>query len=1018
MTRKPGRTDAADAEAAQPGSVAAGSGQSDAWGSPATSKSDGEDPFSAAEAVRYERGLELGRGGMGRVVAARDRRLGRQVAIKEVRPGVNQRTAAAQLVAEAQLAAGLDHPSILAIHDAGRDARGQPFYAMRLVRGQTMSQAASALPTHAERLKLMRPLLAACHAVAHAHERKIIHRDLKPDNLLVGPHGETQVADWGLACTVAQAAAGGVVGTAGFMAPEVAAEQPASPRSDVYSLGATLVHVLHAAEVGADLRRLAATLPPELRAIAERCLDPDPLRRYPDAEALAEDLAAWLDGRRVAAHRYSTKQLLGRFWRAFRVSLIVGAIGLLVVSAVTWQGYRRTVDQRDRAIAAEKRALHAQSQSEKHLAAAYVQAAESAESSGAHAEAETLAAAAAALSASPAARGILARVKDGPEVALALDVALPVCRQLRLSPDGSWLLCIRDDEAQLLRGDSGKLHWRRRGEFFDGAISSHSSRVFLSNRQYEGLLLELKTGEPAASGITLSTLLNPIAQRDTAWVGLYANTQAELIDANSGMTHVFTGACTEIDKIAAIAFAPEPGALLVACDSGRLSRAAVGRGVEALGTPVSLSSPGGASAIAGVSDGTTLLGTLDGRLWAADRELPLWSGEAHRLHPSVQRLYSGPEEAVAAVVAGRGPIVWPQLAGEPVRLPVQDRRAVAFIDARTVAVAGERLRRYTLRPAAHPAHFAASAGISQAAVSPDGSLLAAAGGDGTITVWNSVSGEVALHRKVTSGVVTTTAFSPDGRRLAIGMSAAPGFMLLQVGSWESLPVANESRIKRLGYFASGLLWRSTYEQGFDLVDAQGVRRASANKLCITGSGTRAVASNDSRTALVFCNHYGDVVLIDQDDPQHGELLLRASWAAAVALSADRRTVAIAEATRVRLLDVASRQFVRDIVDPGQHIIRVAFSPDDRLLFAGELDGTVRVWRVADGVELALLRGHRQRVSDILFAPGRLGMLSVSWDSTIARWNQDLLTAPADTLPRFIAARWGMPLEEALLAPIR
>jgi len=160
------------------GSVAAGLGHSDAWGRLDASADEAADPLSIPESVRYERALELGRGGMGRVVSARDRRLGRQVALKEVRPGVNQHLAAAQLTAEAQLAAGLDHPGIVAIHDAGRDARGQPWYAMRLVRGRTLTQAALALPTLTERLRLMQPLLAVCHAVAHAHERGIIHRAL------------------------------------------------------------------------------------------------------------------------------------------------------------------------------------------------------------------------------------------------------------------------------------------------------------------------------------------------------------------------------------------------------------------------------------------------------------------------------------------------------------------------------------------------------------------------------------------------------------------------------------------------------------------------------------------------------------------------------------------------------------------------------------------------------------------------------------------------------------------------
>lgn len=1011
-----GETGEPSAGSDQPGSVAADASQGDMWEQCATHDRDQDEPLSIAEGVRYERGLELGRGGMGRVVAARDLRLGRQVALKEVRPGINQRTAAAQLIAEAQLAAGLDHPGIVAIHDAGRDAQGQPFYTMRLVRGRTLHQAARLVPTQTERLRLMQPLLAACHAVAHAHTRSIVHRDIKPDNLLVGPHGETQVADWGLACTLAQAAVGGVVGTVGFMAPEVAAGQPASPRSDVYSLGATLVAVLHAADPGADLTRLAATLPPELRAIAERCLDPDPLCRYPDAERLAEDVSAWLDGRRVTAHSYSAVQLLGRLWRTFRIPIAVGVVGLLLITVVTWQGYRRTVRQRDRAIAAERLARGAQSQSEKNLAAAYGQAAESMEATGAHPEAETMAAAAVALSPAPASRGILARVTEGPELALTLDVPLPSCRQLRFSPEGKWLLCIKDDEALLWRGDDGQLQWRRPGTFVDGAISSSAGRVLLTDPDYLGLSLDLTTGATVTSGLPLCRRLDPVVQRDTKWIALFGVTHVDLLDMATNTIHHVDAVCSPTDRIAAAAFATAPATLLIACDSGRLYRAAVGRAAESLASAVTLSSPGGASALAVTSDGKVLLGTRDGRLWVDGREHPGWSGGIHRLQPSVQSLWTGPDGSVAVVGEGLGPMVWSQLAQKPVRLPLQDRRAVAFIDAHTVAVAGERLRHYTMRPLAHPARWVARAGLSQLSVSPDGSLLAAGGGDGTVTVWHSTSQEVVLQRKLTAGVVLSVAFSPDGQRLAVGMGAEPGFVVLQVGSWESLPAAKPVPIKRLGYFANGLLWRSTYAEGVDLVDAQGIHQALRSELLAGGPGPAAV--NAPQTTLVSCNQWGDIVLIDQRDPQHLELLVRAPGIAALALSSDRRTVAVAEASRVRLLDVASRRFTAEIADPGQHITHVEFSPDDRLLLAGELDRSVRVWLLANSVELAVLRGHGQRVSDIAFGPGTLGLLSASWDGTIVRWDLGRLVAPADTLTGVIAARWGIQVDEALRSPIR
>lgn len=1019
-------------EAGPVGSVAAGGdlsigqnmGQSDAWGQPGARRDSVEDPLSIAESVRYERGLELGRGGMGRVVAARDRRLGRQVALKEVRPGVNHQVAAAQLMAEAQLAAGLDHPGILAIHDAGRDARGQPWYAMRLVRGRTLAQAARALPTLTARLRLMQPLLAVCHAVAHAHERQIVHRDLKPDNLLVGPHGETQVADWGLACTLTQATAGGVVGTMGFMAPEVAEGQPASPRSDVYSLGATLVAVLHATDAGSDVTRLIPTLPPELGAIAERCLVHDPLRRYPDAAALAEDLSAWIEGRRVAAHNYSALQLLGRLLRAFRVPLIVAAVALFLVAGVAWQGYRRTVNQRDRALLAEQLARIAQSQAEKaqrigqkNLAAAYVQAAESAEASGAHPEAETLAAAAVALDESvPAARGILARRSEGPELTMLSDFALPPCRRLRLAPDARWLLCIQDDEVLLFSGDDGTLRWRKPSKFVDGAVSSDAGRVFLTKRDYRGTILDLAAGSTVKSDFVIHGWHAPLAQRGTTWVASWNFGLIQFMDLATDAVAIVKAACSDKDKMLAAAFTAEPATVLSACRSGRLIRTGAGSKPIELGAAVPQSSRYEPNALAVTSAGPILLGALDGRLWADGRELPAWSGGVHRMQPSVQSLSVGPEGTVAALGEGLGPAVWSRWGGKPVRLPMRDRQAVAFVDARTVVVAGERLRRFRLREPTHPARFVASSGLSQIAVSRDGRFVAAGGGDGTVTVWHSGSGAVAMQRKLTSGVVMSVAFSPDGTRLAAGLSSEPGFALLHVDSWQSLPASHPRSIKRLGYFANGVMWRSLYEHGFDTVDPQGVTRSLNCHWSQCSQGKAAM--NEAQTAMVHVWVTGEVNLLRQEDPLHFEFLLKAPWVSALALSSDRRTVALAEESRVRLLDVESRRFVRDIADPGQNILHVAFSPDDRLLFTGELDRTVRVWRVADGAEVAVLRGHSQRVAQVAFGPGSLGLLTVSWDGTVQRWDLDRLIAPQNSLPPLVAAQWGLPVEEALRASVR
>src|SRR5215470_4880409 len=148
----------------------------------------------------YEVRGEIARGGLGRILEARDQRLDRPVAIKELlAEHLATGGLAGRFAREALLTARLQHPAIVPVYEAGLWPDGAPFYTMKLVEGESLEAAVRARPTLEERLGLLPHVIDVANALAYAHGRRIIHRDLKPANVLVGAFGETVVIDWGLA---------------------------------------------------------------------------------------------------------------------------------------------------------------------------------------------------------------------------------------------------------------------------------------------------------------------------------------------------------------------------------------------------------------------------------------------------------------------------------------------------------------------------------------------------------------------------------------------------------------------------------------------------------------------------------------------------------------------------------------------------------------------------------------------------------------------------------------------------
>ena len=319
----------------------------------------------------YELLEEIARGGMGVVWKARQISLNRTVAVKMLLAGKFSSPEFVQRFrAEAEAAANLQHPNIVAIHEVG-DHEGHQYFSMEYVEGKNLAELARERPLPARRAAAYLKVVA--EAVHYAHQRGVLHRDLKPSNILIDDQDQPHVTDFGLAKRFSNSKletenseltlTGQVLGTPGFISPEQAGGKrgAVSPASDVYSLGAVLYFLLTerapvaAASLEETLRQihemepvsprlLNPALPRDLETICLKSLSKEPARRYASAQALAEDLERFLSGDTIVARPARAPE---RFWRWCRrkpalatlmlALLLVGTAGL---AGILWQWRR------------------------------------------------------------------------------------------------------------------------------------------------------------------------------------------------------------------------------------------------------------------------------------------------------------------------------------------------------------------------------------------------------------------------------------------------------------------------------------------------------------------------------------------------------------------------------------------------------------------------------------------------------------------------------------------------------
>jgi WD40 repeat protein len=859
----------------------------------------------------YELLEEIGRGGMGVVYKARQRRLGRLVAVKMILAG--QFAAPAEVRRfrlEAENTAQLDHPHIVPILEVG-EHDGLPFFSTRLIEGGNLAQHREEIGRDPRRAAGL--LAAVAEAVHYAHRHGILHRDLKPANILLGADGQPHLTDFGLAKRVAGPGqepgrgtlteSGAIVGTPGYLAPEqVRGESKRlTTAADIYSLGAILYDLLTGrAPFQADTpleallkvetaepvppSRLRPGLPRDLETICLRCLQKEPGRRYASAAELAEDLRRFLAGEPIQARPIRAWERVVKWARRRPTAAALVAVSclasLLLVAGLA-AGLVVIADKQGQTEEALRREKEAREDLEQTSYLNGIASADHEISVGNWARAQEL------LDQCPEKLcgwewHYLKRLRLTPPIE-----PLPVGERISMS-GGGFDLAFHPDGRLLAIPSSG-----HRIQVWDASsgrnvltISGHTSRVLSIAFSPDGRRLA-STSEDRTVKV---------------WDLTAGPAGGELREA------VFTGRHDE--RVIGVAFSPDGWRLASA--SGETDRRGEVKVWDVASGKMLYHFPGQAVPNAVVP----LALSPDGRRLASgsvDNTVKVWD------------LTTGQE--VHTLCGHREPILNVLFTPDGRRLISAGRDRVVNVWDLGEADRSDLVPRWTL------SEFSTSPWCI--ALSPDGTRLAAGGptADGNVRVYDLATGRLLLPPLMGDHRVISVAFSPDGRRLAS---------------------AGHDRIIRLWDTATGqevLNLRGHVDQvGRVLFSPYGQRLASAS-----ADGTVRVWDASPFDPSVAPG----ILTLGGDD---GEFF-------GVAFSPDGRLLASASADRsVKLWDAQTGQPVRTFPGHTGAVLCVAFSPDGRRLLSGSMDRTVRVWDVRTGEVLLNPDDFKLMVHSVAFSP--------------------------------------------------
>ncbi|MBI3724645.1 protein kinase [bacterium] len=969
---------------------------------------------------------ELGRGGMGIVYRAWDDRLKRVMALKTILPGDEAGKAAIKrFYREAEAVARLRHPGIVAVHEVG-ELEGRHFLVMDLVDGASFEKRLRAKLPLTKGLEVLRDVARAVH---YAHEQGVVHRDLKPQNVMIDQGGRAFVLDFGLARVRDSGDAskitktGAALGTPAYMPPEQCGESghAVDERSDVWSLGATLYHVLAGRPpfTGSPLQLMAQVVsrdpvPPgslnarargELETICLKCLEKEKEKRYASAAALADDLDAYLAGEPIAARPLGLPARILRLARRKKAAagLLLVAVASLVVGGgvAVQQAFERVTAERE-SLARIEKALDAEKAASKEAQ-------------------ESLRLARLNLSEALAGQADLALERGEVQMAmLHLGRARDACDTLRLRASGLALprllvtargheayegavqdlvrlrdgrplavvaaedgvLVVRDIDAgrEVARLRAEKRRWNRIAFSPDGtliATAHHLPQSLWSNEEALGAWkVALWNGGTGALSRTLPAHANTndvaavAFSPDGRTLATVGATTCELWDVDAAERRFVLPAGEKDDDVTTVAFSTD-GKLLATAGGGlvKLWDPATGTFLRQL-----MRDGGDVRAIVFSPDGRRLAGagSLDVHVWeTGGKSAPL------RLHTEGRpRALAFAPDGATLVTGGSSEVqLWDTASAQCLRrVLAHDRDVSACLfspDGRGLLTSGaDGVRRWSIeeRPE-RPTFRGRERSLDDFALSPTTATVALVGGPGSVEILSLETGKVTVSLSTMCGGGGTAAFSPDGKTIAVGETP--------VSLWDSATGSLKRRLETP---------HATIRAGPSM-GVRGIAFSSTGNLlaaaCLDGSvEVWEVATSRSRWSAKLGEFH------EADEP---------------AFSPDERILACPAMGEVALYEVSSGRPIRKLattpssdvhmanaggstrMTSSHGVRRIAFSPDGKLLAAPNGD-SVRVW---DGGtwDLAFdLRGHRAPVVSVAFSPD--GRLLASWslDMTAKLWD--------------------------------